>query len=470
MPKKDYKKIEKELTFAKRNCWDVWSEAEQKKALAFSEGYKDFLNKAKTEREAVLAGVEILKKKGFKSIEELKSLKAGDKFYAVNRGKGLVAGVIGKKIFDEGFRLIMSHIDSPRLDAKVMPLYEDEKLAFLKTHYYGGIKKYHWPTIQLALHGFVALKNGKQVSFIIGEDDNDPIFMITDLLPHLARRQMEKTLDKAIAAEELNILIGSIPVVDKTIKERVKLAILEHLNTKYGMIEEDFYSAEIEAVPAAKARDLGFDRSMVAAYGQDDRVCAYGSFDSLLTAKATNQTQIIYWVDKEEVGSEGLTGAISNYFEVTISRLLKLVGKPNGFSEVHELFSRSMGLSSDVTAGYDPDYKDVHDPLNAARLGFGVALERHTGHRGKSSTSEANADYVQKIRTILNKAGVIWQSAGLGKVDEGGGGTIAMFMAARNLEIIDIGVPLFNMHAPMEIASKADIYSTYLAYKAFFEN
>ncbi|MBU4216965.1 aminopeptidase [Candidatus Parcubacteria bacterium] len=470
MPKKDYKKIEKELTFAKRNCWDVWGEAEQKKALAFSEGYKDFLNKAKTEREAVSVGVEILKKKGFKSVGELKSLKAGDKFYSVNRGKGLIAGVIGKKLFDEGFRLVMSHIDSPRLDAKVMPLYEDEKLAFLKTHYYGGIKKYHWPTIQLSLHGFVVLKNGKQVSFVIGEDDNDPIFMITDLLPHLARRQMEKTLDKGIVAEELNILIGSIPVVDKDIKERVKLAILEHLNIKYGMIEEDFYSAEIEAVPSAKARDLGFDRSMVAAYGQDDRVCAYGSFDSLLTAKSVNQTQIIYWVDKEEVGSEGLTGAISNYFEVTISKLLGLVGKPKGFSEVHELFSRSMALSSDVTAGYDPDYKDVHDPLNAARLGFGVALERHTGHRGKSSTSEANAEYVQKIRTILNAAGVIWQSAGLGKVDEGGGGTIAMFMASRNLEIIDIGVPLFNMHAPMEIASKADIYSTYLAYKAFFEN
>jgi aspartyl aminopeptidase len=470
MSKKDYKKIEKELIFAKRNCWDVWTETEQKKAFTFSESYKDFLNKAKTEREAILNGVAILQKNGFKDIEKTKNLQIGDKFYAVNRGKGLIAGVVGEKIFSDGFRLIMSHIDSPRLDAKVMPLYEDEKLAFLKTHYYGGIKKYHWPTIQLSLHGFVVLKNGRQVSFVIGEDDNDPIFMITDLLPHLAKRQMEKTLDKAIVGEELNILVGSIPVNDKEIKERVKLAVLEHLNSKYGMIEEDFYSAEIEAVPTAKARDLGFDRSMIAAYGQDDRVCAYGSLDALLNTKTGKQSQIIYWVDKEETGSEGLTGAISNFFEITISRLLGLTGEKNTFSEVYELFSRSMALSSDVTAGYDPDYKDVHDPLNAARLGFGVAIERYNGHRGKSSTSEANAEYVQKIRTIMNDAGVIWQSAGLGRVDEGGGGTIAMFMAARNLEIIDIGVPLFNMHAPMEIASKADIYSTYLAYKAFFEN
>jgi len=470
MPKKDYKKIEKELTYKKRNCWDEWSEAEQKKALAFSENYKDFLNKAKTEREAIIVGVDILKKKGYKDVANLKNLKAGDKFYSVNRGKGLIAGVVGKKKIDEGFRLVMSHVDSPRLDLKVMPMYEDEKLAFFKTHYYGGIKKYHWPTIQLALHGFVVLKNGKQVSFVIGEDEKDPIFMITDLLPHLARRQMEKTLDKAIAGEELNIMVGSIPVSDKDVKERVKLAILEHLNDKYGMIEEDFYSSEITAVPSAKARDLGFDRSMVAAYGQDDKVCAFSSLDSLLSSKQANQTQIIYWVDREEIGSVGVTGATSNYFETVISRLLVLFGSKHGFSDVHELFARSMAISSDVTAGYDPDYKDVHDTLNAARLGGGVALERHTGHRGKSSTSEASAEYLQKIRTIFDNAGVVWQGAGLGKIDEGGGGTIAMFMASRNIEIVDVSIALFNMHAPMEIASKADIYSAYLAYKAFFEN
>lgn len=470
MPKKDYKKLEKELMLQKKSCWEIWDDVTRKHALAFSEGYKDFLNRSKTERETVIAGVKMLEKKGFKSIEKLKNLRVGDKFYAVNRDKGVLAGVVGRQKLDNGFRLIMSHIDSPRLDLKVKPLYEDEQLAFFKTHYYGGIKKYHWPTIQLALHGFVVLKNGKQISFIIGEDEADPIFMITDLLPHLARRQMEKTLDKGITGEELNILVASIPVNDKDVKEKVKLAVLEHLHDKYGIIEEDFYSAEIEAVPAAKARDLGLDRSMVAAYGQDDRVCAWTSLEALFDVKMADQTQLIYWVDKEEVGSDGNTGAISQYFESVLMRLMSLTGNKKGVEELYKICVQSAALSSDVTAGFDPDYKDVHDYLNAARLGFGVALERYTGHRGKSSTSEASAEYTQKIRSLLNEAGVIWQGAGLGKVDEGGGGTIAMFMALRNLDIIDLGVPLFNMHAPMEIASKADIYSAYLAYKTFFGN
>ena len=470
MPKKtNYQALEKKLRFEKKNCWEVWSETEKKKALEFCEPYKNFLDKAKTEREATQFGVKIAEKNGFKEISKCKTLKSGDKVYAVNRGKNLLLAVIGKKLLDDGFRLIMSHIDSPRLDLKVSPLYEEESLAFFKTHYYGGIKKYHWPTIPLALHGTIVLGSGKKIDIKIGEDDNDPIFMITDLLPHLAKEQLKKPLEEAIVGEELNILVGSIPVGDKEIKEKVKLAILEHINKEYGMTEEDFFSADVQAVPAARARDIGFDRSMVGAYGQDDSVCAWSSLMAMINAKTTDKTQICLWTDREEIGSEGSTGAQSVFFESFTARLLELVGcDGNNIKDVYQVFSKSEALSSDVTAAFDPDYKDVSDPRNSAKLGYGVAIERYTGHRGKSGTSEASAEYVQKIRKILNGNKVVWQTAGLGKVDGGGGGTIAMFMAKRNIDIIDMGVALFNMHAPMEIASKADIYSSYLAYKAFF--
>jgi aspartyl aminopeptidase len=469
MAKIDYEKLEKGLAFEKNNAWEKWDEAKIKKAMAFSEGYKDFLSQAKTERQAVVDGVAMVEKAGFKDLSKLKKLKAGDRVYSINKNKSLVFAVLGRDLSADGFRLVMSHIDVPHLDLKVKPLYEDEALAYLKTHYYGGIKKYHWPTIPLALHGLVVLANGKKVEVSIGEKADEPIFMITDLLPHLAKQQLSKTLGEAIAGEELNILVGSLPVGDAKVKHKVKLAVLKYLNDHYGIIEEDFFSADLQAVPAGTARDLGFDRSMVAGHGQDDRVCAYSSLAALLASKPNEITQLCLWVDREEIGSEGTTGAQSVFIENIVADLLLKSGQKDGMRQVYQVFSKSEALSSDVTAGYDPDYKSVHDPLNVAKLGYGVALEKYTGHRGKSMTSEASAEFVQKLRRIFNSQGVIWQTAGLGKIDEGGGGTIAMFLAKRNIEVIDIGVALFNMHAPMEIASKADIYSAYEAYKAFYQ-
>lgn len=464
----DYAKLEKDLAFEKRNCWEVWSEKEVQTALVFSEEYKNFLNVAKTEREAVRVGIDLAEKSGFKSLATCKKLKAGDKIYFVNKHKSLIFAVIGKKQLDNGLSIVMSHIDVPHLDIKVNPLYEDEGIAFLKTHYYGGIKKYHWPTIALALHGTVILGNGKKIEVSIGEKPGDPIFMITDLLPHLAKSQMKKTLDEAIVGEELNILVGSMPVRDNKVKAKVKLAVLKYLHDEYGMTSEDFFSADLQAAPESKARDLGFDRAMVAAYGQDDRVCAYASLRSLLDTTLSDTTQVCLWIDREEIGSIGTTGAESVFIESFVADLLELTGAKSGMREVNDVFSKSFCLSSDVTVGYDPDYKFVHDPMNVAKLGCGVVLEKYGGSRGKSGTSEASIEFIQKLRKLFNDNKVVWQTGGLGKIDEGGGGTIAMFMAKRNMEVIDIGVALFNMHAPMEIASKADIYSAYLAYKAFY--
>ncbi len=469
MAKIDYQKLEKELFFEKRNAWEVWDEKQAKAAMDFSEGYKKFLDEAKTARESVEAGIRLAEKSGFKSLGKAGKLKAGDKVYAVNKNKTLALVVVGKDMVEDGFSLVMSHIDSPHLDLKVNPLYEDEQMAFFKTHYYGGIKKYHWPTTPLALHGTVVLASGKKVEIKIGEKESDPIFMITDLLPHLGRSQAKKTMDEAIVGEELNILVGSLPVKDDKVKAKVKLAIMEYLNKEYGIIGEDFFSAEIEAMPEAKARDLGFDRSFVAAFGQDDRVCAYSSLAALLKSKPGKRTQVCLWVDREEIGSDGTTGAKSIFIESLIAELLEKTGKKGTMREVYQVMEKSEALSSDVTAGFDPDYKSVHDPMNVAKIGCGVAIERYTGHGGKYGTTEASAEFVQRLRTIFNKNKVIWQTAGLGKVDEGGGGTIAKFLAERNMDVIDIGVALMNMHAPMEIASKADIYSAYQSYVAFYQ-
>lgn len=469
MPQKtDYKKLEKELNLKRENCWAVWDENKKQLAFDFAEGYKKFLNKAKTERKTVEEGIKLARENGFVDIEEIKtSKKEASKIYAVNKDKNLILAVIGKDVKD-GFNLIMSHVDSPRLDLKINPLYEDEELAYLKTHYYGGIKKYHWPTIPLALYGVIVLETGKKIEINVGDEEGDPVFMITDLLPHLGREQAKKPLSEAVQGEELNILAGSIPIKDKNIKEKVKLAVLEYLNKKYRIKAGDFFSAEIQAVPAGSARDLGFDKSLIASYGQDDRVCAYTSLRAILEAKQTDKTQVCFWTDKEEIGSEGNTGAQSLFLENFAADLLEITGSASGMREVYKMFSKSSALSSDVTAAIDPDYKAVYDMLNNARLGYGLAVERYNGYGGKYHTSEANAEYAAKIRNIFNTNKINWQAVSLGKVDGGGGGTIAMFLAKRNMDIIDAGVPLFNMHAPLEISSKADVYSSYLAYKAFF--
>ena len=361
----------------------------------------------------------------------------------------------------------MAHVDNPHLDLKINPLYEDSGIAYFKTHYYGGIKKYQWPTIPLSLHGTVCLADGRKQEIVIGEKNEDPIFMITDLLPHLGREQLKKTLEEGIAAEELNIVVGSIPVNDKTIKEKIKLAVLEHLHFNYGMSENDFLSAEIQAVAASSARDLGFDRSFVAAFGHDDRVCAYAAWQALANSQHRVRTQMCLWVDREEIGSEGNTSAQSSWLENILSEILEKSGQVGNFKDVYKVLEKSSAISADVTVAFDPDYKEVHDPKNTAYISCGVALEKHTGHRGKYGTSEAAAEYMQKLRAIFDKANIIWQPGGLGKVDQGGGGTIAMYLAKRNMDVVDMGVGVLNMHAPIEIVSKGDVFQAYRAYKEF---
>lgn len=476
MPTKEsnHQKLEKELMIKKKSCWEIWDEKTKHQALAFAEDYKQFINGAKTEREAVKVSEAIARKNGFKNILDVKNVKAGDKVYFVQRNKSIIFARLGKKPLNDGVRLVMSHLDSPHLDFKVMPLYEDENIAFLKTHYYGGIKKYQWPTIALALHGKVCLENGKEVDIVIGEKENDPIFMITDLLPHLDRPGAggSEPKNREVKGEDLNLVVGSMPVRDEKVKEKVKLAVLEYLYKEYKIKEEDLTSAELQAVPSEKARDLGFDRSMVSGYGHDDKACSFPALQGLIDMKNPEYTSLCVWIDREEIGSEGNTGARSTFIDVFVSDLLKLSGKEKELSEVYRLYAKSYAISADVTAAVDPDYKEVHDPRNAPRLGFGLVFEKYTGAGGKYSTSEASAEFVGKLRANFNKQKIPLQiSGGLGaRIDLGGGGTIAKYMANRNIEIIDAGVPLFNMHAPLEIMSKADLYSAYLGYKAFLES
>jgi aspartyl aminopeptidase len=474
MSKKEKSSLEDKLLFERKSSWEKWDEKKKKACFNFSEGYKDFLSEFKIEREVVQEGVRMAEAAGFVNIEKIKKnlpkKLEGTKVYFVNEERNLALAILGKDIFNKGINFVVSHIDSPHLDLKVRPLYEDESIAFLKTHYYGGIKKYHWPTIPLSLRGVIITKSGKKVNINIGEKKEDPIFMITDLLPHLGKIQMGKNLREAIAGEELNIVVGSIPINDKKVKEKVKIAILEYLNKEYGIIEEDFFSAELQAVPTGRARDLGFDRSLIAAYGQDDRVCAYTAIMAILESKNTDKTQVCIWIDKEEIGSDGVSSIQSIFLENFLVEILELYNKDASLKHVYKVFAKSEAISSDVTAGFDPDYKQVHDPLNAARLGHGMALEKHTGSGGKYSSSEASAEFIYKLRKIFNKNKVDWQTAGLGKIDEGGGGTIAKYLANRSINVIDAGVAIFNMHAPMEISSKADVYSAYEAYKAFYSN
>lgn len=461
------KELKEKLFNIKGNGWDTVDTREKEEIFNFSKEYISFLNKGKTEREFIGESIKIAKNNGYKDISEYNTLKPGDKVYFVNREKSMYLAIIGTNSIEEGVHIIGSHVDSPRLDLKPNPLYEDTELAYFKTHYYGGIKKYQWTTIPLSIHGVIVKTNGEKITVNIGEDENDPIFTITDLLPHLAQDQMDKKLKNGIDGEDLNLLIGSIPYKDDNVNEKVKLNILNILNQKYGITEADLLSSEIELIPAFEARSLGFDSSMVAAYGQDDKVCAYTSLSAMMTLENVRNTAVCILSDKEEVGSMGNTGMESHMFDYFISEILNKLGinRPNLLDKV---FCYSKMLSSDVDAGFDPIYASVSDKTNAGFLGKGISINKYTGARGKSGASDANAEYIAWIRNLLEKYDIKYQIAELGKVDIGGGGTIAYILANKGADVVDCGVPLLSMHSPYEVTSKYDIYSAYKTYKAFW--
>ncbi len=460
----------KDFLFNTKKCgWETLADSVKNDVIRFSDEYIHFLNRSKTEREATGFITEILDKNGFVNIKDKMILVPGDKVYYVNREKSVYAAIMGNKPVEAGLNIIGSHIDSPRLDLKPNPLYEDNGFAYFKTHYYGGVKKYQWTTIPLSIHGVIVKANGEKVTINIGEDESDPIFTITDLLPHLAQEQMEKKLKDGIAGEDLNLLIGSIPIGDEKTTERIKLNVLKILNDKYGITEKDFVSSELELVPAFKARSLGFDRSMVAGYGQDDKICAYTSLRALLDTVTPAKTAVCIFADKEEIGSMGNTGMESHVFDTFISELLNKTNanRPNLLDKV---FCNSKMLSADVDAGLDPIYASVSEKNNAAFLGMGVGLNKYTGARGKSGASDANAEFVAQIRNIFESNNIMYQVSELGKVDTGGGGTIAYILANKGVDVIDCGVPVLSMHAPYEVTSKFDVYEAYRAYAAFWKN
>ncbi len=451
------------------HVFEKLKEEEKKELEEFSRDYVDFLSEVKTERESVEFFKEKLTASNFKEEDP-------DRGYFIYRNKFLACWKKGKKPISEGLKIIVSHIDTPRLDLKLHPLFEKMELVFLKTHYYGGIKKYHWVAMPLSLHGVVVKKDGSLVKIVLGEKEDEPLFTICDLLPHLARKkQEEKKLSEAIPAENLNILAGGIPLErdkkgKKEKEERVKKRILKLLEEKYGITEEDFSSAEIFAVPAGKARFVGFDSAFIGGYGQDDRICAYTSFRALLDIDKPLYTVLVLFMDREEIGSEGNTSAKSRIFESLIYNLIKKNGlnpTPDNFFEV---MSKTMALSADVTAGIDPNYLEVHDEINDAKVGYGVVISRYTGHGGKYLANEAHAEYVSYLRNLFDKHGVIYQVASMGKVDEGGGGTVSKYFASYGMDIVDIGPPLLSMHSPFEVVHKADLYMTYRAFKSFLKD
>ena len=459
--------LKEKLFRNKKNAWEKVSEEEKTKIFDFSKGYIDFLSNNKTERECVKTIKEKLENNDFKNIEELNTIKSGDKVYYINREKSVFAAVIGEESPEEGFNIIGAHIDSPRLDLKPNPIYEDAELAHFKTHYYGGIKKYQWVNIPLSMHGVIIKDNNEKIDIKIGEDENDPIFTIADLLPHLASKQEKKTLKDGIEAEDLNILIGSIPFKGN-IDEKIKLNILNILYEKYGINEEDFVSAEIEFTPAMKARDLGLDRALVAGYGQDDRVCAYTSLEALLNIEKPKRTSICILADKEEIGSMGNTGMYSQTFEYFIDELIdKTLGNKVGLRR--KIFNKSRLLSADVTGAYNPNYPDIYEKNNESYLNHGISIIKYTGSASKGGASDANAEFVGYVRNLFKNNNISYQVSEMGKIGVGGGGTIAYILADRGIDVLDCGVPVLSMHSPYEITSKFDIYNAYKAYKVFFE-
>ena len=433
-------------------------------AYRYCEGYKSFLNAAKTERECVAKTVEMAEKRGFKEFVPGEKYNAGDRLYINNRGKSAAFILIGSQSPEKGVNITAAHIDSPRLDLKPCPLYEDSELALFKSHYYGGIRKYQWTAIPLSLHGVVVKKDGECVEVNIGEDKDDPCFVVTDLLPHLAKEQNKRSLNEGIKGEELNVLIGSRPFLDDGESELVKLNILSILYDKYGITEDDFHSAELECVPAFPAKDLGLDRSMIGAYGHDDRVCAYPALTALFDLNKTDKTAIVILADKEETGSDGNTGLNSAFLKYIVDDLCR----PFGYSTTVALRNSSC-LSADVNGAFDPTFPDVFERRNSAQLNYGAVITKYTGSGGKGGTSDASAEYMGKIRKILGDAGVIWQTGELGKVDAGGGGTVAKYIANLGVDVVDIGVPVLSMHSPFETVAKLDVYMTYKAVLAFFE-
>jgi len=462
---KQAKELRKQIERKPSLAWDVMDKQETDEAFKLAERYKAFLD-AKTEREAMSAIVNAAVKSGFKNVDDKSD---GGKYYKVLRNKSVALAVMGKKPLSEGSRIVAAHIDSPRLDLKQNPLYEEVELAFLKTHYYGGIRKYQWLARPLAMHGKVVKSDGIEFNLIIGESDSDSVFTIADLLPHLAGKvQSDKKLSEAFEGEKLNILVGSLPLGNNKIKDRFKLHVLNYLYEKYGMVEEDFTTAEIELVPAGKARDIGFDKSLVGAYGQDDRICAFTALEALLGTKKPEFTSLALFYDKEEIGSEGNTAAQSRFLEEFVSDLFVKTGSEASERILRKALIASTAISADVNGALDPDFQDVHDKRNAARLGYGVCVTKFTGSGGKGGANDANAEYLGLLRRIFNENSIVWQTGELGKVDIGGGGTIAKYLASYGMEIVDCGPAVLSMHSPFEISSKADIYMTFKAYKAFF--
>ncbi|MCC8024201.1 MAG: aminopeptidase [Clostridium sp.] len=437
---------------------------QREKAAKYCEGYKRFLNVGKTERECVREAVRMLEKAGYKPFQRKKEYKAGDKVYYVNRDKAVIATTFGKRPLAQGLRINGAHIDSPRLDLKPNPLYEKDEIALFKTHYYGGIRKYQWGTIPLALHGVVVKKDGAVADICIGEEEGDPVFCVTDLLPHLSAKQNERPLRDGLKGEELNIVVGSLPYEDEEVKEGVKLMALSLLHDRYGITEKDFFRAELEMVPAVKAKDVGLDRSLIGAYGQDDRVCAYTALTAEIDVKKPEFTTVTILTDKEETGSDGNTGLNSDYVLHYIEDLAEAEG-----TAVRDVLRNSLCLSSDVNAAFDPTFPDVYESRNSCFINKGCVLTKYTGARGKSGSNDASAETMARVIKMMEDAGVYWQAGELGAVDAGGGGTIAKFVAHMNVDTVDLGVPILSMHSPFELASKLDVYHTYKAFKAFYQ-
>lgn len=464
--------LESELGFSPENIWEEIEDEKEEEIFTFAKDYIDFLSSSKTERKSVEESEKILRDNGFKDISEYDELKAGDKVYMINRHKSLAAAVVGEEELTKGCNIVASHIDAPRLDLKARPLYEDKEasVALLQTHYYGGIKKYQWVNTPLAVHGRVVKEDGTPVDITIGEDPEDPVFVISDLLPHLSRKkQGERKMPKVIKGEELNILIAGTPIDDEDVENKVKTNVLKLLNDEYGITEEDLTSAELEIVPAGECRDVGLDKSMVGGYAHDDRVCAYSSLRALTEIDAPKKTALVIFFDKEEIGSEGNTGANSDFLLTVYSKLLNKYKGTYNMQEHRTMLDNSKAISGDVSPGLNPSFKDVHDVQNASSLGKGLVITKFTGAGGKFSGNDAHAEYVALIRRIFNENDIPWQTAELGKVDEGGGGTVAKFLANLNIDVVDIGIPLLGMHSPFEVISKADLYYLCEGYRSFLK-